>query len=128
MDVSESLNMAREFAESKSITWDPKPKNDSVNFIRHKKFFSAEKGNTFNNISEYQFLPELQQKCADWMLEIFGHETPLYLGYICHYSPENNVNDLKKTGSLLMHVDGSSVTGDLCAVVYTFHYGQSPAV
>ncbi len=104
--------------------WDPLPQQDTVNENVSKLVQSAEKGNEFDNINDYRGFPELRDKTGRWMFEIFGHEATLYMSWIVKYSPTSNVGTAKIEGSLTKHVDGSSKTEDLCAVVFTLHHGK----
>jgi hypothetical protein len=123
LEYDYSVQLAKEFAETNSIVWDPLPKQDTVNENVSKLVQSAEKDNEFDNINDYRGLSEVRNKTGGWMFEIFGHETPLYMSWIVKYSPSSNVGTAKIEGSLTKHTDGSSKTGDLCAVVYTLHHG-----
>ena len=119
-----SVQLAEEYAQRNDIAWDPLPPQDTVNENVSKLVQSAEKDKEFDNINDFRGLPELRVKTGGWMFKIFGHETPLYMCWIVKYSPTSNVGTAKVEGSLTKHTDGSSKTGDLCAVVYTLHHGR----
>jgi hypothetical protein len=115
--------MARHYVE-KEIAWDAKRPEDTVNDNVSKLVFSAEKGETFDCLHEYLYLPELRDITGGWMLDMFEHECPLYMCWVVKYDSSSRVGNLKDEGSLTNHVDGNNKTGDLSAVVYTLHYGK----
>jgi hypothetical protein len=122
MEEIKSHQMARYFATS-SIKWDPKPAHDTVNESVFKLLFSMEKNKEIDILSEFMYIPELRHLTEEWMIQLFGRKIPLYSCFLQKYSEESNISGKKVGGSLVVHVDGSSDTDDLCAVVYTLHYG-----
>jgi hypothetical protein len=119
-----SVDVAKEYAETEDIVWDPNTAQDTVNNTDSKLVYSGERNKEFDHLDNYRGLSELRDITSRWMCNIFGHEIPLYQGWIVRYSPTSNVDNLKIEGSLSKHVDGSSGSGDLCAVVCTYHHGK----
>jgi hypothetical protein len=123
MGKGESKEMARYFVET-DIVWDKKRPQDTVNDNVSKLIFSAEKNKEFDLLGDYPYLPKMRDISGRWMFAMFGHDCPLYMCWVVRYDSTSNVGRLREEGSLLNHVDGSRDTNDLCAVVYTLHYGE----
>ncbi len=122
MDETKSVEMARYFATMK-IKWDKKPAHDTVNESVFKMLYWNEEKKEINILSRFKYIPELRQVAEDWMFEIFRKRLILYSCFLQKYTKESNIENRKKDGSLVVHVDGSRDTDDLCAVVYTLHFG-----
>ena len=124
MEKDKSEEMARYYATTKDIIWDANRPLDTVNGDNVSKLvFSAEKDNEFDLLENYLHLPELRSKTGQWLFDMFGHECFLYMCWVVKYDT-TNIGKVKNERSLTKHVDGGKGSEDLCAVVYTLHYGK----